>query len=720
MISRRHWIASVGGGLGLAAAASAHAEAPAKTDFRYSPFDYQTAFCMPDDPHKSLVRQDGALLYGFAAGHDLRYFSTVVRFTLGGMEPDRVVRQELESPQVPIVHTHIERPAADLLLTTFATNRGGEGRVDNVLVEVRPRSARIRHAVPLAIIDSRAELSVEKAGAASLVYTGKQKDALLFSVDRHVHLEDNGHNWAAMLRDETASADRPLRCLFRFPQESQNAGQIDTAVPPEELLEEARAFWHGWRAFEGDVSWELPHPYRDFLSACARNIQQAREVRNGKLTFQVGPTVYRGLWVVDGNFILEAARYLGYDAQARQGLETTWSYQRPNGSVIAGGGEQHWKDTAIAMFSLVRQAELSQDWSYCDAMQGSVLRGVEFLDRLRARAKEEGSANGKYGLLARGFADGGLGFGAELTNTLWSLAGLKAVAQVPHQNGSAVAPARKLHDELRAALDNAARHEMRRHPEGFEYLHMFLRDDPVWSASAWEQPRPQSAQWALSHAIYPGLVFDINDPIVRGHIALMKACTEEDVPIETGWIHHEGLWTYNAPFVAHVYLWAGMADWARRTFHGFLNHASPLYCWREEQPLRGSVLSDYVGDMPHNWASAECILFLRHMLALEDGGTLRLLQGIGGGEIAHNDPYVMRGTPTRFGRVNLALEPHGQEWRLRFERGPGPTPRAVELPESLGARAHFSGVAGAAAKSAGGRVQIDPRAASWTATWKVS
>ena len=73
--------------------------------------------------------------------------------------------------------------------------------------------------------------------------------------------------------------------------------------------------------------------------------------------------------------------------------------------------------------------------------------------------------------------------------------------------------------------------------------------------------------------------------------------------------------------------WCGVpaTDWARLTFHGFLNHATPLYCWREEQPLRGALSAHCVGDMPHNWASAECILFLRHTLALEDGGALRLL-----------------------------------------------------------------------------------------------
>jgi hypothetical protein len=59
----------------------------------------------------------------------------------------------------------------------------------------------------------------------------------------------------------------------------------------------------------------------EFLTACARNILQARERKNGKLTFQVGPTVCRGLWVVDGNFILEAARYLGYDRYSSAELD---------------------------------------------------------------------------------------------------------------------------------------------------------------------------------------------------------------------------------------------------------------------------------------------------------------------------------------------------------------------------------------------------------------
>ena len=66
-------------------------------------------------------------------------------------------------------------------------------------------------------------------------------------------------------------------------------------------------------------------------------------------------------------------------------------------------GTSMWKDTGIAMFTLVRQAELSQDWSYFRSMQPNVVRAVKFLEAKRDKAKTDGSVNGRYGLLAPGF-----------------------------------------------------------------------------------------------------------------------------------------------------------------------------------------------------------------------------------------------------------------------------------------------------------------------------
>jgi hypothetical protein len=692
----------------------ANAETPPPViDFRYAPRSGQAAFCFPDDPHKSLVGERGELRSGHPGpGKPIDYFPLIVGFSLRGMEPDTLAGQTLEAPGVPIVHTRIDRPEAFLELITFATNDPAEGRVDNVLLEVRPRRDRHIHAVPLVTLRTRREVSVVNR---AVLADGR----LLLAADVPLRLADDGNCYTLICPEGVAANDRPLRCLFRFPQQSQDLARIENGLAhPERLLTQARDYWRAWRPFSGDVAWKMTGRQEEFLIACARNILQAREERDGKLTFQVGPTVYRGLWVVDGHFLLEAARYLGYDAEARQGLEATWARQQPDGGIFAGGGKEHWKDTGIALFTLVRQAELAQDWTYFRTMRTEILRAIAFLERLRDQARGENNGNGRYGLLARGFGDGGLGgIRPEFTNTLWALAGLRAATEAAGRLGlPGFDGPRQFHRELRAAFFDAAQVEMRRHPTGFSYLPMLMKEDPQWSAAdEWNRPRPQNAQWALSHAIYPGLVFEKADPVVRGHIALMQACTQEDVPIETGWLPHEGLWNYNAPFVSHVYLWASLPDWARRTFHGFLNHATPLYCWREEQPLRGSALAGYIGDMPHNWASAECVLYLRHMLALEDGGALRLLTGIGAPELSAADPCLLSNSPTRFGRIGLDLEPGRRAWTLRFRREPGPQPASVELPALLGPHTFTGATAGV--RKEGASVFLDPAVRSWEARW---
>ena len=694
-------------------AGTARPEREVKVDFRYTPLQWQTAYCFPDDPHKSLVDQAGRLLYGNPGHMSNDFYPTIVEFSLLGMENDHVVRQELEAPGVPIVHTVVERPRARFELISFATKRAGEGRVDNVLMRVTAVAAgagapgNSDRAVPIVTIQTRQPLSRSSNG----VLIGPDPKRQLLVCSHGLWIDDRGSSWLLIL----AALELPAEILLRFPQEGQTVELTDGTA----LLTEARAYWKNWHPFGGAVEWELPRPYADFLTACARNILQAREVRNGRLTFQVGPTCYRGLWVVDGHFILEAARYLGYDKAAREGLATTWTYQRADGALDAGGGPEHYKDSAIAMFSTVRQCELGQDWTDFRELKPRIAHAAEFLEAMRDKGRAEGSPAGKYGLLANGFSDGGFTKGSEFTNPLWSLAGLQAATQAdggPSHNG--LERAAQFYSELRAAFEVAARKEMLHHPAGFDYLPMVMRDDPAWQLSEWERPhpRPQSAQWALSHAIYPGLVFERNHPVVRGHMALMQWCTAEDVPIETGWLSHEGLWTYNAPFVSHAYLWAGQPAWARRTFHGFLNHASPLYCWREEQPLRGAKVAHYVGDMPHNWASAECVLYLRHMLALEDGAALRLVEGLGAMELAARQPYRLKQTPTRFGRLNLELTPEGAGWRLKFERGPGPAPRSVRLPATL-AGLKLARVKGATSKAGTLGIEVEPSAGAWTAEW---
>jgi len=720
---------------GVAAATGAHhALAPASlldevdestsVDFRYAPRLSQATICFPDDPNKSLVGQAGDLRYGFAKGavSGMENFATVCTFSLAGMQDDRVARQWLEAPHIPIVHTLIERPTATLELTAFASRHGKEGRVDNVLLSILPKSSPIaaiprvhfrtcrrlkQMSDPPTVVINDLESNVPFALAAKIGATA----------DFAMLWEEGGYS--LFLPHGDATPNQPLRYFVRFPLENQSAERLEEMQQhPDTLVEEARAFWKQWKPF-GSVSWAYPGRHGEFLTACARNIQQAREVKDGRLVFEVGPTVYRNLWIVDGNFLLEAARYLGYDKEADEGLLSEWKKQLPSGQIVAGGGGEHWKDTAIAMFTLVRQCELKQDWQLFKDLEPNVRKAIAFLMELRNQARSGDSTNGRYGLLAPGFADGGIGgVRSEFTNTVWALAGLKAVTKAAEHLRLDFHSEQTFYDELRASLMGAAKVEMVRHANGFEYLPMLAHDDASWQDSdPWQRPRPQTAQWALSHAIFPGLVFDKHDPVVQGHIALMQSCTQEDVPAETGWLWHESIWNYNASFAAHVYLWAGLRDWADRTFRGFLNHASPLYCWREEQPLQHALIGQDWGDMPHNWASAECVRYLRHMLLLEDGASLRLLAGIPS-RFDQREVFALEQSPTRFGRVELHLESqdNSKGWRLDFELDGANRPEKLQLPPTI-ADKRFNRLVGAPSAIKDGMVEVDPRSSKWSAFW---
>jgi hypothetical protein len=694
-------------------------------DFRYAPRLQQATICFPDDPKKSLVGQRGDLRYDFGKGFQagMEDFGTVCTFSLAGMQDDRVVSQRLESPAVPIVHTRIDRPTATLELTAFCTRHGNEGRVDNVLMTIVPRQQTVA-AVPRIHVRTCRPLRMSSGGPTVVVTEQDATAPFLLAANLDSRLgyatwwEEDGYT--LYLPHGEASQAQPSRYLIRLPQEGQPVEHLQEMLQhPDALAEEVREFWKGWKPF-GSVAWSYPGKAGEFLTACARNIQQAREVKNGRLVFEVGPTVYRNLWIVDGNFLLEAARYLGYDKEADEGLLSEWTRQISSGQVVAASGGEHWKDTAIAMFTLVRQCELKQDWRFFKELEPNVRRAVDFLVQLRDRARAGDSTNGRYGLLAPGFADGGIGgVRSEFTNTVWALAGLKAVADAAERlQMDSLRPARSFYDQLRAAFLAAAKAEMVRDPRGFTYLPMLAHDDPAWrDPDPWNRPRPQTAQWALSHAIYPGLIFDKDDPIVRGHIALLQSCTQEDIPAETGWLWHESVWTYNASFTAHVYLWAGLSEWADRTFRGFLNHASPLYCWREEQPLQHALAGQDWGDMPHNWASAECVRYLRHMLLLEDGARLRFLEGMVTSNFEDEGAFRLERTPTRFGRVTLDVEPLADGMRLQVAMEPAQKPSTVEIPTSISGR-RFDRIEGARFRIKDQKALIDPDARSWSAFWR--
>ena len=89
--------------------------APGTVDFRYSPPEWQTAICLPDDPQKTLVDRSGELLYHY--GRVGREFATRVGVEVVGGATWQ--KQELLSPRVPIVRTLRSADGLEILEETF-------------------------------------------------------------------------------------------------------------------------------------------------------------------------------------------------------------------------------------------------------------------------------------------------------------------------------------------------------------------------------------------------------------------------------------------------------------------------------------------------------------------------------------------------------------------------------------------------------------------------
>src|SRR5512136_584742 len=85
-------------------------------DFRYAPPEWQTAICLPDDPHKSLVDRSGELLYHYGQGR--REFATRVGIEVVGNAVWQ--KQELLSPRVPITRTFRTAEGLEIVEEAFA------------------------------------------------------------------------------------------------------------------------------------------------------------------------------------------------------------------------------------------------------------------------------------------------------------------------------------------------------------------------------------------------------------------------------------------------------------------------------------------------------------------------------------------------------------------------------------------------------------------------
>ncbi|MGA2031353.1 MAG: hypothetical protein ABSG68_03785 [Thermoguttaceae bacterium] len=670
------------------AAADNRAAAPRTdcVDFRHAPPWWQTAICLPDDPEKTLVGKEGQVMFEFQ-GKNLRDFAVIVQpDVLGGT---RWQRQQTRSPRAPIVETRKDARGIEVLEEAFVVTPGtadtqgdspifverklGQSPPRQVilLVTLKNPTAAVAVRQPLLRLGTARAVTLKDGRVAVGENTRISASEGFVSCTR----DGDGKQCTAALAEATIRPGKSRSYVF-FVDRNGNAGSQRTVAEAAKLRDAAVAWWeHGHLPFG---AMQVPDAgIQGMLDSCVRNIWQAREIKGGRPAYHVGPTVYRGLWVVDGSFLLESAALVGRPQDARAGVEYLLSHQKPDGSFEILS--HYWKENGIVLWAATRHAMLTQDKAWLRGRWPALRRVVQAIGRLRAATLAKPDAP-ERGLLPAGSIDGGLSeCGPEFSNTYWCLGGLKsAIAAARWLGETADADAwQKQFDDFYATFRKAAERDTRRDGHGNAYV-------PTVMGNAGNYP-PQKGQWAFCHAVYPGQIFPAGDPLVAGQLAMFRATKVQGMVFDTGWMK-DGLWTYFASFYGHALLWEGEGREAAEVLYDFANHAAPTRVWREEQKPDGRG-GDEVGDMPHNWASAEFIRLATHLVELDRGDTLHLLEGLPRAWTGPGMVTQLRGVATPFGPLAMELKVADDGKTARLSVEPLRDPACTKIVVHLGGRA---------------------------------
>jgi hypothetical protein len=576
-----------------------------------------------------------------------------------------VFDKPIERNDAAVLSGSLDAQAASV---NYAEQPDFESRKDFVLVHVSNEGKSARTITPKVIVGSALRLD------------GIDNKQVL--IDYHDQVSCS-HKVASVTKRKAAGGEEAVAELspieigpgetVEFAAIYSGGGRVDGAsMTLDDVLEAKRATEKYWQtaALPYDRVVVPDKNIQALFDSSIRNIWQAREIKLGLPAFQVGPTVYRGLWIVDGSFILEAATILGVGEQARAGINYEFTFQQADGrfEILP----RFYKENGIVLWTWVRHARLTQDKQWLESAWPKVEKTVAFIKRLRKESYEDASPLDD-GLMPPGAVDGGIGgeHHYEYSNVYWNLTGLKAAIDGARWLGKDAQAAewQKEYDDFYATFRKCERRDARYDIHGNRYLGtlMAIEDRIILSGAEAESYLPCKGQWAFCHGVYPGQLFARNDPLVKGNLDMLKTYEKEGMVTTTGW-QTGGIWTYFASFYGHSLLWQGDGEKAAESLYAFANHASPLLAWVEEQGLK-SEPERQSGDFPHNWASAEFVRLTVHLLALDRDKEMHLFEGLPKQWTKAGMVTKLEGIATPFGRLTCSLRvgEDGRKAILRVE-----------------------------------------------------
>ncbi|MGL5722421.1 MAG: hypothetical protein ACRCY4_08480 [Brevinema sp.] len=636
-------------------------------DFKYRPKVVQTCFGLVDDFYKSVIREDGTLCYNFdfelsveqthqfpdeSKGHVYtprrrnREYLHCLKPAFSHHDILLSSTQDYGDPQEAIVITKEDYRDSSLEWTVFAY-QDGELRADIILWTLKAKQN-------FGEAPSRVELILDGPPdtAPQVITDGSHYKR--YTYEKVLDLNNLHHH-------QLLTSGDSRKGIFVVVLNGKLDPSKVSVEWGEKALQWCHNYWKNVRLFKN--TFQIPNDdLQNMVVSCARNLLQAREKKGGILQWQVGPSIYRGFWIADGYFFLENGWYMGFGEDLfEDGLGAMLQYSRPDGSFHFMPG--HDKETGIAIATLIRQCELKGDWARLKEFWPRMLRGLSFLEKLNQQSIKDPSD--PYNLFPRAFIDGGIqGPFFDLTTPLWILVGLKKAATIGKKlNLEDTHRFEKFYQDILTQTLKVIKDNTRLTKEGIPFVPMNLEYREGFD-------HPQSATWALCHAISVGEIFPEESDIVQNFLALYDSCdNKEGIPETTGWIHRYCLWHYNALFGAQVFLYAGNKEKVVDYLFETANHAAPSRIWREENSFSDSRSMEFCGDMPHNWASVEFIRLIRHILVLEKGENLHIFRGLTPEFLPKSGKdLILEKTPTRWGDVSICLtQNNGQAYQLTID-----------------------------------------------------
>jgi len=643
-------------------------------DFTYSPDVVQSCISLVDDPYKTIVREDGSLNYLWEGDANQFEDGTTVpcgKRIINRQEANLAFRYRFlprfSHRDTLITHGQEYGDAREALVTTSDTYEGTIFSWTIFAYQTKDGSR-------MDIIRYRLEARKGFGRAYSAVYLEELGDPASPSWTRK---EGNDAYLLPNLQSKT-----PPPIVFATKGNGKElyegevregafallySGKLDEDSFTLEYAKKAEQWCHAY--------WQDIHPFlhtfripdksvQQMVDAAGRNILQARETVDGIKEFHVGPTIYRGLWVVDGYYFGECAYMMGRDDEAFALLLAILRRQKPDGSIRIL--PDHHKETAVAISNIVRQCELHNDDERLKELWPTIVRGYEHLKKMSDASLKLPEDYPARGLFPPCFGDGGIyGPEAEYTTPMNVILGMRDAARAGKRLTLPKADAiEEFADNLMETMRKCIKRDTKLTEEGIPYLPLSMASTRTY--------RPQAGSATIARVAFHE-EFAMDDPVVTNLLRLCDSLDDEEgIPWGTGWRSDESIYVYASVRFAQLFLAAGNEEKAVDYLYAFANHASRSRVWREEQPLKSTHSSDICGDMPHNWASVEFIRLVRNLVLLERNDGILLLPGLPDEWRPEKDNDLrFEQTPTKFGKIDLILKKTQTGFHLSYHREKG-------------------------------------------------